>query len=84
MARFKMNEKVIIFNNGKYEVAIICSKAIMQKRRTFNVKTETGFEIPYVPVDDTNCAVYIDSDRTKKFINKISTNLSENLKGNVK
>lgn len=84
MARFKLNEKVIIFNEGKYEVAILIARSIMHKRRTFDVKTETGYEIPYIPVDDTKCKVYIDSIKTARFISKILTNLSDNNKGNVK
>lgn len=82
--RLKLNQKVIIFNEGKYMPAVIIGRSIMQKRRTFDVRTETGYEIPYVPVDDTKCKVYIDGDKTAKFIERISTNLNENLRGNVK
>lgn len=82
--RLKLNQKVIIFNEGKYLPAIVTGRSIMMKRRTFDVRTETGYEIPYIPVDDPKCKVYIDSNKTLKFIEKISTNLHENSKGNVK
>lgn len=82
--RLKLNQKVIIFNEGKYLPAVVIGRSVMQKRRTFDVKTETGYIIPYIPVDDFSCKVYIDSDKTNKFIEKISTNLSESSYGNVK
>lgn len=81
--RFKLNETVIIKNNDKFQIAIIINRGIMMKRRTFDVKTETGYVIPYVPVDDFKAAVYIDSNKTSKLINKISTNLSPESSGNI-
>ncbi len=82
--RFKINEKVIIKNNGKLEIAIIISKGVALKRRTYDVKTETGYIIPYVPVNDLKCKVYIDSEKTSKLVPKISTKLSPDSSGNIK
>lgn len=82
--RLKLGQKVIIFNQGKYLPAVIIGRSVMMKRRTFDVRTETGYEIPYIPVDDATCQVFIDSEKTLKFIEKISTNLNENTQGNVK
>ena len=84
MARFKLNEKVIAFNDGKFEVAIILSRSVMKQRRVFDIKTESGFILPFVPVDDVTCKAYIDSKKTSKLIPKVVTNLSEFSKGNVK
>lgn len=84
MARFKLGEKVIIFNEGTYLVAILTGRSVTQKRRVFNVMTETGYEIPFIPVDDPNCKVYIDSEKTQKIIGKISTKLAQEHRGNVK
>lgn len=81
---YKLAEKVIVKHNGANLVGVIIDRSIMNKRRTFDVRTENGFEIPHVPVDDKKSKCYIDSELTKKILPNISTNLNEELRGNIK
>lgn len=84
--RFKIGQSVIINNNGVYNVAVIIEKKIKSGKRTYTVRTESGFEIPYVGIDDKENKIYLDSAKTDKISNKIQTNLSldtDNLRKNI-
>lgn len=82
--KYKLGQQVIIFNEGKLQIGVLTDRKIMNKRRTFNVRTETGYEIPYVPTDDKTCKIYIDSEKTLKFLDKIQSNLSAESLGNIR
>lgn len=82
-ARFKIGEKVIVFYNSKNYIGVIIEKSISNKMRTFDVKTESGFVIPFVPVDEFDRSTYINSKLSKAISDKIDTKLTINTNGNI-
>jgi len=74
--RIKIGQSVIISNNKSLQVAIVLDRKIREGKRVFTVKTETGFEIPYVALDKFTDKIYIDTVKTNRIANKIETNLS--------
>lgn len=82
--RFKLFETVIVNYKGKFMPAIITNRSVKQKRRVFDIKLETGSEMPFVKVDEPNDSIYIDSEKTQKFADRIVTNLNMFNKGNVR
>jgi hypothetical protein len=81
--RFKIGETVIITYNSKNYVGVIIDKSITNKMRTFDIRTESGFVIPAVPVDEFTRTTYINSKLSKSFKDKIDTKLNINSSGNI-
>ena len=84
MARFKLQELVIVVHNGKNRVGIITDRTTKMKRRVFNLMMEDGTRIPYVPVDAVDESVYIDSVLSKTIAPLINTKLHISTKGNIR
>tara|TARA_B100000497_G_C7692981_1_gene421986 strand:- start:2716 stop:3003 length:288 start_codon:yes stop_codon:yes gene_type:complete len=84
MARFKLQERVIVVHNGINRVGLITDRTTKMKRRVFNLLMEDGTRIPYVPVDVVDETVYIDSVLSKTIAPLIDTNLHASTKGNVR
>lgn len=74
--KYKLGDNVILNNNGSWQIATLTDRKIVNGRRTFTCKTETGFEIPAVPTDDQTSKIYICSKKTISLIHKVKTNLT--------
>lgn len=68
---------VAIKTNGIRKVGVIMSKGLMNRRRVYNIKLETGTVIPNVCVDESSDTTYIDSAATEILRNSnLKTNLT--------
>ena len=76
---FKKGDTVLISSNEKIEVGII-SRAYKSKTvQVYDVYTERGSYLTKITTDSQKLLIFIDVDATKKFINKIHSNLTLNI-----
>jgi len=76
---------VAIKTKGIRKIGVIVSKSIMNRRRVYNVKLESGFIIPNVCVDDATDTTYIDSAATSVLRNsEVKTNLTSSADYNLR
>ena len=80
MSIYEVNDKVILNNNGKYEVAVITNIRTAKEGKGYDVRSEKGSGYLIVPVGRprnkySRTYPWIDQDLTTALASKISTNL---------
>lgn len=72
---FSINDIVLLWTGAIYEVGVILRKYKKRGYRVYDVAVERGSVYIQIRADYTKSTVYIDSNRTKKFVPGIQTNM---------
>ena len=68
MTGYREGDTVIVFNNGRYQVAMIVGKQIVNKKTVYDVFLETRSVIVAVPRGAVSKQVYIDDNLTSRLV----------------
>lgn len=78
----KINQQVIVNDKGTLKVGVLTSRNIKHQKRVFNVRLEDGYELLYVPVNDSeNSRTFIDGKLTSH-VKQVDTRLTAGTRGN--
>ena len=81
---FSVDDLVLIWTGNSYEVGIIIRKYKRRGYRVYDVAVERGPVFVQIRADNKKANIFIDSQRTKAIIPKITTKLSPDTKKNIK
>ena len=83
--KYPIGTNVVIWYHNKFLYGLIQNRHTVKRGvYTYDVRVEHGSMYIYVPVDEFNAQIYIDSEKTTKFIPQITSNLHGESTANIR
>ena len=83
--KYPIGTNVIIWYHDKFKYGLIQNRHTVKRGvYTYDVRVEHGSMYIYVPVDEFKAQIFIDSEKTAKFVPQIISNLHGETTANVK
>lgn len=83
--KYPIGTNVVIWYHNKFLYGLIQNRHTVKRGvYTYDVRVEHGSMYIYVPVDEFKAQIFIDSEKTAKFVPQITSNLHGETTANIR